>query len=139
MTNPRPDTSGLARAAQERKERTYNAVSKTLKTMVREGCDITFAELARRSGVSARYIQTHPQLGPKVRSLSQAPKERPLTSAPDHGDDSVVAALRHHIRQLEQQHTHEVAALRAELKQAHDTIARLTARLVQHDHNGRNP
>lgn len=54
-----------------------------------------------------------------------------LTTTSESTDDNIVAALKHEIRNLKEQHKNEVAALKQELEEANERIERLTAELIR--------
>lgn len=130
MTHVR-NTDGIRAAARKRCEDAYRDVKKALADMVKDGSPITAAAVARRAGRSTRYVQTHPEFGPKIRKLSRA-----ATATPGHlhqaapADDHPIAALRTHIRTLQAQHRQEVADLKGQLRQAQRTIESLTAQII---------
>lgn len=139
MSNPRPNTEGLHRATEERSQAAYADVQRALRAMIRAGERITVQGVARRSGRSARYIRTHPTLGPEVRKHRYATADpRPLQVAPE-TTDSTIAALRHHMKVMEREHQQEARDLRQQLSQAHEQIERLTARLVAHPDGSGGP
>ena len=128
MTHQR-NTAGLRAAAQQRSEDAYRDVKKALQRMIKQGVPITAAEVARQSGRSARYVQTHPEFGPKIRKLSNRTPATPFTEAPP-ADAGTIATLRLHIRTIKAEHQRETSQLREELQQAHATIERLTATII---------
>lgn len=129
MSNDRPNTEGLRRATDARSQAAFTDVRRALREMVRDGERITVQGVARRSGRSARYIRTHPELGPEVRKHRDATSNALLQVAPEPSDPTL-SALRHHMQVLQRQHEQEVTDLRQQLGEAQQQIERLTAMLV---------
>lgn len=130
MSNSRPNTEGLRRATDARSQAAFADVRRALREMVRAGERITMQGVASRSGRSARYIRTHPVLGPEVRKHRKATSNAPLQAAPE-PNDPTLAALRHHMQVVQRQHEQEVTDLRQQLGEAQEQIERLTAMLVE--------
>lgn len=130
MSNAHPNTEGLQRATGARSEAAFADVQRALREMVRAGERITVQGVAQRSGRSARYIRTHPVLGPEVRKHRAATANEPLHVAPE-ANDPTLAALRHHMHVMQRAHQKEVHDLRQQLEQAHQQIERLTAALIE--------
>lgn len=121
----------LREAARGRTVRAEQAVEKGIRTLVKDGGRISFAAVARASGVSTKFLHQHPDLSSRIRQLraqqgglTETRHEESVT-----GESSVIAALRRQVREQAERHRVEVKDLRTRLIEQERQIAALYGRL----------
>lgn len=106
-------TEHLIAARRARAGDTRHRADKALAKMIRAREPITFTAVASRAGVSREYLYRTPELAAKIRAARSSPPAR-LSDEINQEPHSIIATLRDHIRRLENQHTTDLAQLRAE-------------------------
>lgn len=121
----------LREAARDRTTRAETAVEKGLRTLIKDGGQISFAAVARASGVSTKFLHQHPELSARVRTLRDQQKglaeTRHEKSAT--GESAIISALRRRIREQEDRHRSETKSLRSRLAEQERQIAALYGEL----------
>lgn len=121
----------LREAARGRTARAEQAVEKGIRALIKDGGQISFAAVARASGVSTKFLHQHPDLSARIRVLRG--QQRGLTEAQHaesaSGESAVVAALRRQLREQRERHSAETKGLRARLVEQERQIAVLYGRL----------
>lgn len=124
----------LREAARDRTARAERAVEKGLRTLIKDGGQISFAAVARASGVSTKFLHQHPELSVRVHKLRDqqhgAGEEQHEETAT--GESAVIAALRRQLRDQQERQRAETKNLRARLAEQERQIAVLYGRLRQH-------
>lgn len=141
MTNPNEEgqvdegaqrrAEALREAARGRTVRAEQAVEKGLRVLIKDGGQISFASVARASGVSTKFLHQHPDLSSRIRQLrtqqgglTETGHEESAT-----GESAIVAALRRQLREQQERHRLEARALRTRLDEQERQIAVLYGRL----------
>lgn len=130
----RPDarTDALRRAGQDRTARAVKAAERGIRVLLKDGGQISFRSVARASGVSTKFLHQHPDLSARIRTLRE--KQRGSIEAAHEntvtGESAIIAGLRRQLRDTEQRHRAETAALRARINEQDRQIAALYGRLA---------
>lgn len=121
----------LRDAARGRTARAEQAVEKGIRALIKDGGQISFAAVARASGVSTKFLHQHTDLSARIRALRDqqmgVAEARHQESAT--GESAVIAALRRQLREQRQRHRVESKALRSRLAEQEHQIAVLYGRL----------
>ena len=72
MAQPERNTSGLAQAAEERRQRALDRARKALRRLERAGEPISFQAVAREAGVSRPFLYSQAQLRGEIERLRAA-------------------------------------------------------------------
>ena len=138
MNPPEPPNSGAARradalrgAARDRTTRAEQAAEKGIRALIRDGGQISFAAVARASGVSTKFLHQHPELSERIRTLraQQRGSTEARHEATATGESAIIAALRRQLREEQERHRVESAALRSRLAAQERQIAALYGRI----------
>lgn len=136
MTKPDEDqganrrAEALREAARGRTARAERAVEKGIRALIKDGGQISFAAVARASGVSTKFLHQHPGLSARVRQLraqqSGVAEVRHEGSAS--GESAVIASLRRQMREQQERHRDETQVLRTRLAEQERQISVLYGR-----------
>lgn len=141
MTNPNEEghvsegaqrrAEALREASRGRTARAEQAAEKGIRTLIKDGGQISFAAVARASGVSTKFLHQHHDLSSRIRQLrtqqgglTETRHEESAT-----GESAIVAALRRQLREQQEQHRSEARELRGRLAEQERQIAALYGRL----------
>lgn len=115
----------LREAARDRTVRAESAVEKGIRTLIKDGGQISFAAVARASGVSTKFLHQHPDLSARIRSLRDQQRGAAETQheASATGVPGVIAALRREMREQQQRHRAETKELRERVAEQERQIA----------------
>lgn len=136
-STPPPDspadarTDALRRAGQDRTQRAVTAAERGIRALIKDGGQISFRSVARASGVTTKFLHTHPDLSARIRALRDQQQGRTET-AHQHaatGETAIIAALRRQLRDTEARHHTETATLRARIREQDKQIAALYGKL----------
>lgn len=121
----------LREAARGRTARAEQAVERGIRTLIKDGGQISFAAVARASGVSTKFLHQHPDLSGRIKQLrtQQTGTTEAAHASTATGESAVVAALRRQLRDQQQRHRDETKRLRARLTDQDRQIAALYGRL----------
>lgn len=117
----------LREAARDRTTRAKRAVEKGIRALIKDGGQISFAAVARTSGVSTKFLHQHPDLSARIRALrdQQASVAEARHQESATGESAVIAALRRQLREQQQRHRVESKDLRSRLAEREHQIAAL--------------
>lgn len=123
--------AALREAAANRTERAQLAAERGIRALIKDGGQISFSAVARASGVSTKFLHTHPDLSARIRSLrhQQRGATESIHESNATGESAVIAALRRQLRDEQERHRKETAALRSRIKTQEAQIAALYGRL----------
>lgn len=123
----------LREAARGRTVRAEQAVEKGLRVLIKDGGQISFASVARASGVSTKFLHQHPDLSSRIRQLrtQQMGGAENAHEATTAGESAVIAALRRQLREQKERHRAEAKDLRVRLAAQERQIAILYGQLGQ--------
>ena len=126
-----PREAALRRAGARRSAEAQTAAERGIRALLKDGGQVSFAAVARASGVSKSFLHAHPTLSERIRDLGQQQRGAPraVHEQATTGEASVIAALRRHIADLEERHKTEVKELRRRLREQDHQIALLYGRL----------
>lgn len=121
----------LREAAKGRTARAEQAAEKGLRALIKDGGQISFAAVARASGVSTKFLHRHPDLSSRIRQLrtQQMGGAENAHEATTAGESAVIAALRRQLREQKERHRAETQGLRGRLAAHEKQIAALYGRL----------
>ena len=123
----RSQPAALQAASQRKAEDTYQRAADALAWLRRQKCEITFASVARRAGVSQRYLHGHPELAGQIRQLRPSSGRHPLPEPTD-TESGIVSVLRARIAQHQTKISDlekVIRSLRQDLEVAHGEIIKL--------------
>lgn len=108
-------------------------MEKGLRVLIKDGGQISFASVARASGVSTKFLHQHPDLSSRIRQLrtQQMGGAENAHEATTAGESAVIAALRRQLREQKERHRAEAKDLRVRLAAQERQIAILYGQLGQ--------
>lgn len=127
MTAPEP----LIAARRALAAHTHEKAEKAIRDMIRARETITFVAVAAHAGVSREYLYRSPDLAAKIRAARQQQRLAPVDDTAGR-HEPVLAALREHIRRIEDHHAEELRTLRAENHQLRRQLEVALGRLLAH-------
>lgn len=121
----------LREAARGRTARAEQAVEKGIRALIKDGGQISFAAVARASGVSTKFLHQHPDLSSRIKALraQQGGLAEARHGESASGESAVIAALRRQLREQQERHRAETKDLRTRLAEQERQIAALYGRL----------
>lgn len=132
------ETPGAERRAQALRaaaaRRTENAVKATehgIRMLIKDGGQISFAAVARASGVSTKFLHQHPELSQRINQhrAQQHGATQTALEVQATGESAIIAALRTETRGQQERHRQEVRQLRARIVEQDEQLAALYGRL----------
>lgn len=126
-----PRTAALRTAAADRTARAVTQAEKGIRALIKDGGQISFASVARASGVSRKFLHGHPDLSARINTLraQQTGHAEATHKAATSGESAVIAALRRQLREQADRHRAEITALRSRVKEQDRQIATLYGKL----------
>ncbi|MFI6958484.1 DUF6262 family protein [Nocardia sp. NPDC050408] len=124
----------LTTAAKAKSQNKTHAAEQAIRKLIKRHEPITFQAVGREAGVSHTFLYNHPELRSRIQDLrvnSQPFREAPAPAPAPDSESSLVLALTHQIKQLKQQHRHQVNELRNALAQAHGENLDLRRELIR--------
>lgn len=123
----------LRTAARDRTARAETAVERGIRALIKDGGQISFAAVARASGVSTKFLHQHPELSDRIRKLRQQQRGDAETNHEQSatGEASVIAALRRQLREQQDRHRVEVRGLRRRVAEQERQLAKLYGQLAR--------
>lgn len=121
----------LREAARGRSTRAERAAERGVRALIKDGGQISFAAVARASGVSTKFLHQHPDLSSRIKQLrnQQAGHAETRHDESATGESAIIAALRRQLREQQERHRSEAKNLRRRLAEQERQIAALYGRL----------
>ncbi|KAA9393017.1 hypothetical protein FCK90_14405 [Kocuria coralli] len=121
----------LRAAAKRRTENAEKAAEHGIRVLIKDGGQITFAAVARASGVSTKFLHQHPDLSQQINQLRTQQTQAAEATWEIHatGESAIIAALRNQLRTQQERHRQETRELRARLSEKETQLAILYGRL----------
>lgn len=102
ITGKRTRTEQCQRNAQVKSEQKRQVTLEALALLQQEHQPVTKAAVAKRAGVSAVFLRSHPDLVQAIEEAGQRHLHTPSTSSQDRAKDQVIAALRRRLNEMKQ-------------------------------------